>query len=106
MTKANDNKLDLERPASLDNSSLDDSDFNRDEWLRAQGEKNPFYVHDLTWTPAEEKEIVRTFDFRVLTWIALMCKFQNKIHINHINKNKAQTYTKQTKTHSFFFLSQ
>ncbi|KAK5822416.1 major facilitator superfamily domain-containing protein [Linnemannia elongata] len=76
--KANDNKVDLEhhhRPASFDNSTLDDGDFNRDEWLRTQGEKNPFYVHDLTWTPAEEKEIVRTFDFRVLSWIALMFLF-------------------------------
>ena len=75
-SKTNDHssKVDLEqRPASFDTSTLD-GDFHRDEWLRTQGEKNPFYVHDLTWTPAEEKEIVRTFDFRVLAWIALMCK--------------------------------
>ena len=44
-----------------------------DERLRIQGEKNPYYVHDLTWTEAEEKEIVRTFDFKILAWIGVMC---------------------------------
>lgn len=45
-----------------------------DQKLRILGEKNPYYVHDLTWTEEEEKRIVRIFDFKVLSWIFVMCK--------------------------------
>lgn len=45
-----------------------------DQKLRILGEKNPHYVHNLTWTEEEEKRIVRIFDFKVLTWIFVMCK--------------------------------
>lgn len=75
MSKHLDSKDDLERRRhSHDTSTLDGAD-SMDERLRIQGERNPYYVHDLTWTEAEEKEIVRTFDFRILSWIGVMCTF-------------------------------
>ncbi|KAG0038294.1 hypothetical protein BGZ82_000601 [Podila clonocystis] len=46
-----------------------------DQKLRVLGEKNPHYVHDLTWTEEEEKRIVRIFDFKVLSWIFVMFFF-------------------------------
>ncbi|KAG0303616.1 hypothetical protein BGZ98_006475 [Dissophora globulifera] len=46
-----------------------------DAKLRALGEKNPHYEHDLTWTAEEEKQIVRIFDYKVLTWIGVMFFF-------------------------------
>ncbi|KAG0021539.1 hypothetical protein BGZ81_008888 [Podila clonocystis] len=46
-----------------------------DQKLRVLGEKNPYYVHDLTWTEEEEKRIVRIFDFKVLSWIFVMFFF-------------------------------
>ncbi|KAF9586105.1 hypothetical protein BGW38_009640 [Lunasporangiospora selenospora] len=46
-----------------------------DEHLRSIGEKNSYYVHDLTWTEAEEKELVRIFDLKVLSWIGVMFFF-------------------------------
>lgn len=67
-----DNKnLDVER-ASIDTGS--DVAPDEDQRLRIQGEQNPHYVHELRWTEAEEKEIVRIFDFKILSWIGLMCK--------------------------------
>ncbi|KAF8938710.1 major facilitator superfamily domain-containing protein [Dissophora ornata] len=46
-----------------------------DEKLRALGERNPHYDHELTWTAQEEKELVRIFDFKVLSWIGVMFFF-------------------------------
>ncbi|KAF9356184.1 hypothetical protein BGX26_005614 [Mortierella sp. AD094] len=70
MTLPKDHKVDLE-VSSADNSTLN----GVDERLRIQGEKNPFYVHDLTWTQEEEKQIVRTFDYKILAWIGVMFFF-------------------------------
>jgi len=71
-----DNKnLDVEQ-ASIDTAS--DVAPDEDQRLRIQGEQNPYYVHELRWTEAEEKEIVRIFDFKILSWIGLMCKDHNK----------------------------
>ncbi|KAF9182745.1 hypothetical protein BGZ51_008731 [Haplosporangium sp. Z 767] len=74
MSKSQSYKADLERPASLDTATLNSINYP-DEQLRIQAEKNPHYVHDLTWTEAEEKEIVRTFDFKILSWIGVMFFF-------------------------------
>ncbi|KAG0356950.1 major facilitator superfamily domain-containing protein [Gamsiella multidivaricata] len=46
-----------------------------DEKLRKLGEQNPHYDHDLTWTAAEEKQLVRIFDLKVLSWIGVMFFF-------------------------------
>ncbi|KAG0263174.1 hypothetical protein BG011_009177 [Mortierella polycephala] len=73
MSKPQSYKADLERPASLETATLNSNDCT-DERLRVQGEKNPYYVHGLTWTEAEEKKIVRIFDFKVLSRIGIMCK--------------------------------
>lgn len=62
MSKANDLKADLERDSF--HSTLNSED-TPDDRLRILGEKNPHYVHELTWTPEEEKQIVRTFDLKV-----------------------------------------
>jgi len=45
-----------------------------DEKLRIIGEQNPYYDHNLTWTAEEEKQLVRIFDLKVLSWIGVMCK--------------------------------
>ncbi|KAF9350968.1 hypothetical protein BGX34_000895 [Mortierella sp. NVP85] len=72
MSKVDELKVDLEE-ASL-NSSLNHAD-SADDWLRTLGEKNPYYVHNLTWTVEEEKRIVRTFDLKILSWIGVMFFF-------------------------------
>ncbi|KAG0240597.1 hypothetical protein BGX31_001848 [Mortierella sp. GBA43] len=72
MSKANDLKADLERDSF--HSTLNSED-TPDDRLRILGEKNPHYVHELTWTPEEEKQIVRTFDLKVLSWIGVMFFF-------------------------------
>ncbi|KAG0202765.1 hypothetical protein BGX28_004808 [Mortierella sp. GBA30] len=46
-----------------------------DEKLRVLGEKNPHYDHELTWTVEEEKQLVRIFDLKVLSWIGVMFFF-------------------------------
>lgn len=50
-----------------------------DEKLRALGALNPHYDHELTWTAAEEKEIVRIFDLKVLSWIGVMCMLNHAL---------------------------
>ncbi|KAF9355506.1 hypothetical protein BGX26_006468 [Mortierella sp. AD094] len=71
-----DSKLDLENKGGNVSiaSTLTNSD-SPDAKLRALGEKNPHYDHDLTWTPEEEKRLVRIFDFKVLSWIGVMFFF-------------------------------
>ncbi|KAF9430264.1 hypothetical protein BGZ76_000901 [Entomortierella beljakovae] len=69
-----DYKFDLERQPSSDGSSLNSKNVIND-LLRIECEKNPYYVHDLDWTPEEEKKVVRTFDFRILSWIGVMFFF-------------------------------
>ncbi|KAG0094369.1 hypothetical protein BGZ93_007316 [Podila epicladia] len=64
--------LDVER-ASIDSGS--DVAPDEDKRLRIQGEQNPYYVHELQWTESEEKEIIRIFDFKILSWIGLMFFF-------------------------------
>ncbi|KAF9395313.1 hypothetical protein CPC16_008673 [Podila verticillata] len=60
-----DNKsLDVER-ASIDTGS--DVAPDEDQRLRIQGEQNPYYVHELRWTEAEEKEI-RWIPFLMCLW--------------------------------------
>ncbi|KAF9103098.1 hypothetical protein BGX29_003774 [Mortierella sp. GBA35] len=69
--------VDLERKGSDASSSLNgdtQADYT-DEKLRIQGQLNPHYDHELTWTPAEEKEVVRIFDLKVLSWIGVMFFF-------------------------------
>ncbi|KAK3819901.1 MAG: major facilitator superfamily domain-containing protein [Benniella sp.] len=46
-----------------------------DEKLRIIGEQNPYYDHNLTWTAEEEKQLVRIFDLKVLSWIGVMFFF-------------------------------
>ena len=68
--------VDLERKGSDASSSLN-SNLKADyaeEKLRVLGQINPHYDHDLTWTPQEEKDLVRIFDLKVLSWIGVMCK--------------------------------
>ncbi|KAF9986482.1 hypothetical protein BGZ75_001785 [Mortierella antarctica] len=74
MSKLSDQKLDLERSGSVDTTTLESVNDQIDQ-LRLRGEQNPYYVHDLAWTAAEEKQIVRTFDFKILSWIGLMFFF-------------------------------
>ncbi|KAF9897449.1 hypothetical protein BX616_005573 [Lobosporangium transversale] len=66
---------DEELTAASDDSSSLNSSKPGDEWLRVHGERNPYYVHDLSWTPEEEKQIVRIFDFKILSWIGVMFFF-------------------------------
>ena len=68
--------VDLEHKGSDASSSLN-GDTQADyanEKLRVLGQVNPHYDHDLTWTEAEEKEVVRIFDLKILSWIGVMCK--------------------------------
>jgi len=51
-----------------------------DEKLRAWGAQNPHYDHELTWTAAEEKELVRIFDLKVLSWIGVMCTLERPLY--------------------------
>ncbi|KAG0235622.1 hypothetical protein BGW41_000723 [Actinomortierella wolfii] len=54
-------------------STLSTNDSN--EKLKAIGETNPYYIHDLTWTEEEERRLVRTFDLKILSWIGVMFFF-------------------------------
>ncbi|KAK5827951.1 major facilitator superfamily domain-containing protein [Linnemannia elongata] len=69
--------VDLEHKGSDASSSLNgnsQADY-ADEKLRVLGQVNPHYDHDLTWTEAEEKEVVRIFDLKILSWIGVMFFF-------------------------------
>ncbi|KAF9973025.1 hypothetical protein BGZ73_003775 [Actinomortierella ambigua] len=66
-------KVDLERQNSSSGSSF--SEDISDRRLREIGEQHPYYVHDLTWTEEEETRLVRTFDFRIMSWIGVMFFF-------------------------------
>ncbi|KAG0051650.1 hypothetical protein BGZ83_003480 [Gryganskiella cystojenkinii] len=71
-------KQDLEKEGSGGYSiasTLSANPDSPDEKLRALGASNPHYDHDLTWTAEEEKEIVRIFDLKVLSWIGVMFFF-------------------------------
>ncbi|KAF9198622.1 hypothetical protein BGZ49_000503 [Haplosporangium sp. Z 27] len=74
MSQTKDQKLDLKQVADSDTSTLNSAEA-AEERLRVQGEKHPYYVHDLTWTLDEEKRIVRTFDLKILAWIGVMFFF-------------------------------
>ncbi|KAF9916467.1 hypothetical protein BX616_003679 [Lobosporangium transversale] len=69
---------DIERKSSpsvtstLDGAAQADSADNK---LRAIGEQDPYYVHDLIWTAEEEKQLVRIFDLKILSWIGVMFFF-------------------------------
>ncbi|KAG0226747.1 hypothetical protein BGW42_003437 [Actinomortierella wolfii] len=54
-------------------STLSTNDLN--EKLKAIGETNPYYIHDLTWTEEEERRLVRIFDLKILSWIGVMFFF-------------------------------
>ncbi|KAF8933569.1 hypothetical protein BGZ58_006252 [Dissophora ornata] len=69
-----DHKADPEKPASRDNGTLNNTE-TPDDRIRIQGEKHPYYAHEPTWTPEEEKEIVRTFDTKILAWVGVMFFF-------------------------------
>ncbi|KAF9282215.1 hypothetical protein BGZ68_006123 [Mortierella alpina] len=68
-------KGDLEKAASGDSVASTLSADLADEKLRVLGEQNPHYDHELTWTAEEEKQLVRIFDFKVLSWIGVMFFF-------------------------------
>ncbi|KAF9963516.1 hypothetical protein BGZ70_007369 [Mortierella alpina] len=69
-------KGDLEKAASGSSSAASTLSADpADEKLRVLGEQNPHYDHELTWTAEEEKQLVRIFDFKVLSWIGVMFFF-------------------------------
>ncbi|KAF9174504.1 hypothetical protein BGX21_000555 [Mortierella sp. AD011] len=71
MSEKGEIKGDIERNGSFA-STLSGPIDAADERLRELTKHNPYYDHELTWTAEEEKELVRIFDLKVLSWIGVM----------------------------------
>ncbi|KAF9201904.1 hypothetical protein BGZ49_007907 [Haplosporangium sp. Z 27] len=71
MSEKEEIKGDIERKGSF-TSTLSNPEEDK---LRALAEQNPYYDHDLTWTAEEEKQLVRIFDLKILSWVGVMFFF-------------------------------
>lgn len=65
-----DRKIDLKGTYTNESGSDHSDQIDR---IEVKGKLQDYNIHDLDWTPEEEKRIVRIFDLKILGWVGVMC---------------------------------